>query len=168
MDRARLEAALGSRLESALAVALVGHFLKIREDAATKTLERAVAGKFVETFVQCLQWIATGKYDPKPSVDQYLQKAENEPAIPEGLRFCGARTARAIYTMRNKRNIAHIGQVDPNAIDLAFTAHGSAWIMSEFVRVATGVSMDEAGKVIELLQMPLDRSSPQQIVGPGA
>lgn len=106
--------------------------------------------------MQSLQWIATGKYDAKPSVDQYLQKAESETALPDGLRFTGARTARAIYTMRNKRNIAHIGEVDPNAIDLAFTAHGSAWIMSELVRVATGISMDEAGKIIELLQMPVD------------
>jgi hypothetical protein len=156
MDRTRLVAALGSKLEPALAASLVDHFLKIREDAATKTLERAVAGKFVETFVQCLQWMASGKYESKPSVDQNLLKAEAEAALPEGLRFSGARTARAIYTMRNKRNIAHIGEVDANAIDLAFTAHGSAWIMSELVRVATGVSMDEAGRVIELLQMPLD------------
>ena len=57
MDRARLVAALGSKLEPALSASLVDHFLKIREDAATRTLERAVAGKFVETFVQCLQWI---------------------------------------------------------------------------------------------------------------
>jgi hypothetical protein len=54
------------------------------------------------------------------------------------------------------RNIAHIGEVDSNAIDLAFTAQASAWIMSELVRVATGVTMDEAGRVIELLQMPID------------
>jgi hypothetical protein len=96
MDRARLEAALGFMLEPALAASLVGHFLKIREDAATKTLERAVAGKFVETFVQCLQWIVHGKYDAKPAVDQALQKMEGYAALPEGLRFCGARTARAI------------------------------------------------------------------------
>jgi hypothetical protein len=156
MDRVRLEAALGSSLKSELAASLVDHFLKIREDVATTTLERAVAGKFVETFVQCLQWIAYGKYDAKPTVDQALQKIETETSLPDGLRFCGARTARAIYTMRNKRNIVHIGEVDPNTIDLALTAHGSAWIMSELVRIATGVSMDEAGRVIEFLQMPLD------------
>lgn len=44
MNRARLEAALGSKIQPALATALVDHFLKIRQDAATKTLERAVAG----------------------------------------------------------------------------------------------------------------------------
>ena len=106
--------------------------------------------------MQCLQWLSSGRYDAKPSVDQTLQKIEGETALPEGLRFSGARTARAIYTMRNKRNIAHIGEVDPNAIDLAFTAQASAWIMCELVRVSTGVSMEEAGRVIEFLQMPTD------------
>ena len=106
--------------------------------------------------MQCLQWLAFGTFDAKPSVDQALQRIESETSLPEGLRFSGARTARAIYTMRNKRNIAHIGEVDPNTIDLEFTAQASAWIMSELVRVSTGVSMDEAGKVIEYLQMPID------------
>jgi hypothetical protein len=74
---------------------------------------------------------------------------------PEGLRIAGARLARAIYTFRNKRNIAHIGEVDPNSIDLAFTANASAWIVSEMLRVATGVSMEEAGRLIAMVQAPI-------------
>ncbi len=46
--------------------------------------------------------------------------------------------------MRNKRNIAHKGEIDPNRIDLEFTYHGAAWIMAELVRCATGISMEEA------------------------
>jgi hypothetical protein len=157
MDRARLVAALGAKLDSDLAAALVDNYLKLRQDAATRTLERAVAGKFVETFVQCLQWLSGGAFEKKPDVDVYLsKKVEGEMTLPEGLRICGARAARAIYAMRNKRNIAHIAEVDPNTIDLAYTAHASAWIMSEMVRVATGVPMAEAGHVIEVLQLPLD------------
>lgn len=156
MEKARLTAALSNILEPALADALVGHFIQLRRDAASKTLERAVAGKFVEVFVQCLQWLAAKKYDAKPNVDDYLaRKAENEAAVPEGLRIAGARVARAIYTFRNKRNIAHIGEVDPNSIDLAFTANASAWIVSELLRVATGVSMEEAGRLIAMVQAPI-------------
>jgi hypothetical protein len=156
MDNTRLVTALSSILEPSLADALVGHFLQLRRDAASKTLERAVAGKFVEVFVQCLQWLATGKYDAKPNVDDYLaRKAENEGKVPEGLRIAGARVARAVYTFRNKRNIAHIGEVDPNTIDLAFTAHAAAWIMAELLRVATGVKMEEAGRLIEMVQAPI-------------
>lgn len=156
MDKARLTAALANILEPALADAIVGHFMQLRRDAASKTLERAVAGKFVEVFVQCLQWLALKKYDAKPNVDDYLaRKVENEAAVPDGLRFAGARVARAIYTFRNKRNIAHIGEVDPNSIDLAFTAHASAWIVSELLRVATSVTMEEAGRLIAMVQAPV-------------
>lgn len=156
MDKARLATCLSNILEPTLANALVGHFVQLRRDAASKTLERAVAGKFVEVFVQCLQWLATAKYEAKPNVDDYLaRKAEHEAATPEGLRIAGARVARAIYTFRNKRNIAHIGEVDPNYIDLAFTATASAWIVSELLRVATGIPMEEAGRLIAMVQAPV-------------
>lgn len=156
MDKPRLIAALSKILDPTLADALVGHFMQLRQDAAAKTLERAVAGKFVEVFVQCLQWISGKKYDAKPNVDDYLSKrAESDTAIPEGLRIAGARVARSIYTFRNKRNIAHIGEVDPNSIDLAYTAHASAWIVSELLRIATGIKMEEAGRLIELVHAPV-------------
>ena len=106
--------------------------------------------------MQCLQRLTSKKYEAKPNVDDYLaRKAENETIVPEGLRIAGARVARAIYTFRNKRNIAHIGEVDPNYIDLAFTAHASAWIVSELLRVATGITMEEAGRLIAIVQAPI-------------
>ncbi|MEJ2122783.1 MAG: hypothetical protein P8Z76_19195 [Alphaproteobacteria bacterium] len=57
--------------------------------------------------------------------------------------------------MRNKRNIAHKGEVDPNAIDLAFMHQAAAWIMAEMIRCASGVDMQEAGRLIELVQAPV-------------
>lgn len=156
MDNARLSRALSSSLSPKLAQALVADFLKIRQDLATKTLERASCGKFVETLVQCLQHIATGSYETKPNVDAYLNKrVENETALPEDLRICAARIARSIYTLRNKRNIAHKNAVDPNTYDLAFAHRGAAWIMAELLRNASGITMQEAGAMIELVQAPV-------------
>src|SRR4029077_50470 len=127
MDASRLTSALSQIVDSKLAGELVSEFIKIRQDLATKTLERASLGKFVETFVQCLQHIATGKSDIQPEVDAYLnKKVETETNLPGDLRICSARIARAIYTLRNKRNILHKGQVDANTIDLAFAHHASA------------------------------------------
>jgi hypothetical protein len=155
MDETRLALSLAGLLERALAQALAADFVKIRQDYATKTLERASPGKFVETFVQCLQWIATGAYEAKPDVDSYLRKAENETALAEGMRICAARIARSIYTLRSKRNIAHKNEIDPSTADLAFIHQGAAWIMAELIRSASGVTMEEAGALIELLQMPV-------------
>lgn len=155
MDAKRLEGALSSLLPQALARDLVLDFVKIRQDFATRTLERASPGKFVETFVQCLQHVAHGKHDAKPTVDAYLLRAESEAALPEGLRICATRVARAMYTLRNKRNVAHKGEVDPNTIDLAFAHNASVWIMSEMLRVASGLSMQAAGDLIALVHSPV-------------
>lgn len=96
-----------------------------------------------------------GAYDAKPNVDEYLdKKAENSP-LPDGLRICAARIARSIYTLRNKRNIAHKNDVDVNVHDLAYIYQGAAWITAELLRHATGSSMAEAGALIQLVQSPV-------------
>jgi hypothetical protein len=148
----RLVAALKGLIGGNLAEDITDHFLKIRQDVATRTLERAPPGKFVETFVQCLQQISCGSYDTNPSVDSYLNtRVENDKDLPDGLRFSAGRIARSMYTMRNKRNIAHNGEVDPNGYDLAYLHNAASWIMAELVRSASGVTMAEAGALIELL-----------------
>src|SRR5438876_12299460 len=101
MDEARLINALTKLLGSKLAGELVSHFIKIRQDFATRTFERASPGKFVETVVQCIQQVATGAYEPNPVVDYFLdQKVENLAALTDGLRICAPRVARALYTLR--------------------------------------------------------------------
>lgn len=155
MDEKRLSSAIKSLVGQTLAHEIAADFLKLRCDVATGTLERASAGKFVESFVQCLQTMSSGKRFGAPSVDDYLRnRVENDTTLPDGLRLCGSRVARSIYTMRNKRNIAHKGEIDPNRIDLEFTYHGAAWIMAELVRCATGITMEEAGALIELVRAP--------------
>jgi hypothetical protein len=156
VDEGRLAHALTGLVGATLAKELAADFVKIRRDYATKTLERASPGKFVETFVQCLQRISTGKHDAEPNVDNYLNtRVENEAALPDGLRLCGGRIARSMYTLRNKRNIVHKGVVDPNTFDLAFVHQGAAWIMAEMIRCASGIRMEEAGALIELVQAPV-------------
>jgi hypothetical protein len=155
MDEKRLATALSGILGSTLSAELSADLIKIRRDLATRTLERSAPGKFVETFVQCLQHMATGKHDAKPSVDDYLDKRAESTALPEGLRIVAARVARAMYTLRNKRNIAHKNDVDTNTHDLALAYQSAAWITAELLRRATGVTMQEAGALIELVQAPV-------------
>jgi hypothetical protein len=155
VDEARLAAALSGLVGADLASDLAAEFVKIRQDYATKTLERGSPGKFVETLVQCLQHIDKGKHDAKPDVDDYLNTKTENTKLPDGLRICAARIGRSIYTLRNKRNISHKGQVDPNTIDLAYIHQGATWLVSEFIRNATGVTMEEAGALIALVQAPV-------------
>ena len=156
MDEERLAGAIESLVGVALAKDITEDFLKLRGDVSIGTLERASAGKFVESYVQCLQHMSTGQASGTGSIDDYLKnQVENKTMLPDGLRLCGSRIARAIYTMRNKRNIAHKGELAPNEIDLEFTHHGATWIMAELIRCATGITMEEAGSLIRLISAPV-------------
>lgn len=155
MDEKRLTLALTGLVGAQLASDLVSDLGKMRRDLATRTLERSAPGKFVETFVQCLQHMDTGKHDAKPKVDDYLDKKAENTKLEEGLRICAARVARSIYTFRNKRNIAHKNDVDTNTHDLSYAYEGAAWITAELLRHASGISMQEAGALIKLLQAPI-------------
>ena len=155
MDETRLAAALVGLVGPTLAADLSANLMRIRRDCITRTLERTALGKFVETFVQCLQYINSGTYEAMPSVDAYLASKVENTSLPDGLRVCAARVARSMYTLRNKRNIAHKNEVDTNTHDLVFAHQGAAWISAELLRHATGVSMQEAGALIELIQAPV-------------
>jgi hypothetical protein len=149
-------AALATTCPTDLAETLIREFMAVRQDVATRTLGRAAPGKLVETFVQLLQHLDSGSYEPKPDVDEYLRKLETRPTtLDDGLRICGARVARAMYTMRNKRTIAHIGRVDPNVYDLRLLLHASQWLIAELVRVASKVSMTDAGRLMEQVHEPV-------------
>ena len=156
MDRDELVAALELRIPQGLAADLVDSFLIIRRDVASATLGRTAPGKFVETVVQILQHLATGNHDARPNVDAFLRDADNKAhGVDDGLRVCAARVARSMYSLRNKRSIAHKGEVDPNTYDLSFLLAGAQWILAELLRQMNGISMEEAGRLVEQVQAPV-------------
>jgi hypothetical protein len=154
--RERLTSALSSTLPPPLAEALVSDFLTIRQDVASGTLGRSAPGKFVESVAQALQYLHSGTYDPKPNVDQFLRPIQSaSSSLDDGLRICAARIARSMYAVRSKRNIVHKGDVDPNQYDLRYLHHAAQWILSEIVRLSAGISMEEAGSLVQQIQTPV-------------
>ncbi len=156
MRRDDLVNVISVKLSPTLARDLVDEFLAIRQDVVTATLGRSSAGKFVETLVQSLQFLESGVFDAKPNVDATLMKFESAASIlPDGLRVCAARVGRAMYTLRNKRNIMHKGEVDPNRYDLRLLYASAQWVMAEMLRVTSGLPMAETGRLIDLVQAPV-------------
>ena len=156
MDRKGLIEALSQRIPKGLATDLVDEFLQIRRDVSTSTLGRSAPGKFVETVVQLLQQLQTGSFERQPRVDEYLRALESGGgSLDDGLRMCGGRIARAMYALRNKRNISHKGRVDPNTADLRFLLAGAQWIVAELIRLTGALSMEEAGRLVEHVQIPI-------------
>lgn len=155
MDKNKLVVALAKTIPQQLATDLMDDFLLLRQDVATATLGRSSGGKIVETTVQILQHLETGKYDAKPDVDKYLREVESHTALDEGLRICAARVARSMYAIRSKRNILHKGNVDPNDYDQRLVLHGAEWLIAELLRLTQGLTMQEAGELIELVHAPV-------------
>lgn len=155
MTRDELVAVLAGLVPKDLAADLVDQFLEIRHEVLSRSLGRTSAGKFVETLAQALQHIESGRHDTKPEVDKYFAGLDSRSStLPEALRIPAARIARAMYTMRNKRNIAHKGEVDPNIFDLRFLHQGAQWLLSELLRQAQGLTMEQAGRLIDIVQRP--------------
>lgn len=152
--RDELIQALAGAIPAKLASELVDDFLTIRRDVAAGIPGRAAPGKFVESVVQALQFIATGAYDDHPAVDRALQTIEGLTGLDDGLRICGARIARSMYTLRNKRGIAHKGDVDPNEYDLHFLYSAAQWVMAEMIRSVSGCTLGEANTLVRQIRAP--------------
>ena len=147
---------LAKQIDSKLAKDLVNDFIALRDDCKTGMMGRASVGKFVESVVQLLQFSENGSYDNKPSVDSYLRNLESRPtSFDDDLRIVCARVARAAYTLRNKRKIAHKGTVDPNIYDLRYVFSSVQWMLSEIVRQILKSDMSTAGEMIEFIQIPV-------------
>ncbi len=157
MEKDALIDALAKKLPRKLCEDLVNEFVQIRQDVATNTLGRSSQGKFVETVVQVCQFLDTGQYeDPPPKPDNYFNTLESKaPNLDDGIRICAARVGRAMYTLRNKRNMQHKGSVDPNSYDLRFTLHGAQWLLAELLRQVSGLTMQEAGQLINMVNAPV-------------
>jgi hypothetical protein len=155
LDRNALVAALATAVPEKLAAEFADDFLEIRRDIATNTLGRGGPGRFVESLVQVLQHLERGTYDSPPNVEQYLKGLESrQSGLGDGLRICASRIGRAMYSLRSKRSIAHKGTVDPNQYDLRFMFAGAQWVMAELIATVTGVTMHEAGRLVEQIQVP--------------
>lgn len=156
MNACELIEQLNRYLPANLVSDLINNFLQIKSEVATGTLEKSSPGKFIETVVQILQFLENGQYEKSPKVDDYLKNLESRSAnLPDDLRITLARVTRASYTLRNKRSIAHKGDVDPNIYDLRYLYSASQWILSEIVRQTLSRDMDTAGKLIEFIQIPV-------------
>jgi hypothetical protein len=156
VDTTGLIQELAKKLPQKLAEDLVSDFVQLRQDVATRTLGGSSGGKLVETVVQCVQFLETGKHEAKPNIEGYLVSVESRPsALDDGLRICGARIARGMYSIRSKRNILHKGEVDTNSIDLNYLLHGTQWLVTELLRNTSSMKMEEAGRLVEMVNAPV-------------
>lgn len=147
-------ALLSKHIKSKLVSDLLKGFADIKQDIILNTLGGGSPGKFVETVVQIMQYLETRNYDKKPAVDKYLRNIEDRTtSLSDSFKLVVSRVARSIYSLRNKRGIAHKGEVNPNMMDLKYIFAGCRWILAEIIRIFSAKDPDKVEKLIEYISI---------------
>ena len=131
-----------------------------RADLRPSEIEGA---RFSEAVFRVLEWSTSQQYTPLgaslPKVPTMLGRLEQATTAPESVRFHIPRTLRLIYDVRNKRDVAHLGDgIDPNQQDATMVVRNMEWVLAELVRLYHAVSAAEAhGIIVDLVskEVPL-------------
>jgi hypothetical protein len=113
--------------------------------------------RFSEAVFRILEWATTQTYTPLgkdlPKVPALMGKLEQATTAPDSVRFHIPRTLRLIYDVRNKRDVAHLGDgIDPNQQDAVLVVRNMEWVLAELVRLYHDVSATEAhGIIVDLV-----------------
>lgn len=124
------------------------------------------AGHFVELIIRILQYITNPDHSFTPlgtrlsKIDKEVTHFAQLPVTDfhESLRLHIPRALQAIYGIRSRRGVAHVGgDVSPNLSDSTFVIVTCDWIMTEFIRLYYTSSLAEAQKVVDSI---VERKAP--------
>ncbi len=152
---------LKSKLPSELVEALLFSYDEMKQNFFLGKHEPSElnGGKFCEACFRILQHETCGGiYTPLgTSVPDMIGKLRDFEKIPtigtnESYRIHIPRTLIAIYNIRNKRGVGHLGgDINPNSVDSTLITSCADWIMAELFRIYYQCSMEEAQSIADSL-----------------
>jgi len=157
-----------AKLPADLVGALLTAFEEIKQNFFIEKFEPSElnGGKFCEACVRIIQYetnagVYTPLGTPITNMNQTLKDFEKIPAGPsnESFRIHIPRVLFAIYNIRNKRGVGHLGgDVNPNISDSSLILNCVNWVMAELFRIYYQCSLGEAQVIVNSLiqrQVPL-------------
>lgn len=151
------EQVLKARFPSDVVDALLSAYREIESNFALKRWKASEldAGHFVEAARRMLEHVLTGSHTPIAApiskfTDQVL-KAYEQAQGDESYRMLIPRALKAIYNIRNKRGVGHIAGVSPNEMDATYILYTVKWVLAEFVRLSSGLSVPDTQKIVDAL-----------------
>lgn len=113
-------------------------------------------GRFAEAAFRLLQSFAgfpVTAIGQSLDTERVIRDLQNIPAargIPDSVRIHIPRALRVVYDIRNNRDAAHLADgIDPNLQDSTLVSAILDWILAELVRLAHGVSPEEAFSLVK-------------------
>lgn len=115
-------------------------------------------GKFAEVVLRILEWHTsptkqfTAFGARIPDFGQATRRFEGLSGLPDSVRFHIPKLIGAIYTLRNKRGVGHVGgDINPNHMDASLISAMASWIMAELVRLFHKIDLHEAQSIVDSL-----------------
>lgn len=152
---------LQSRLPLELVDALLLSYEEIKQNFYLGKHEPSElnGGKFVEACFRILQYETNaGSYTSIGTpIRDLIGKLRGFEQIPsanakESFRIHIPRTLVAMYNIRNKRGVGHLGgDVNPNRSDASLLVACADWVMAELFRICYQCSLEEAQMVVDAL-----------------
>ncbi len=111
-------------------------------------------GRFAEAAFRILELKVLGAHTPIgkqiPTVDKLVKTLESTGGHDPALTIHIPRQLHSIYTIRNKRDVAHLGpDISPNLQDSTIVVGVMDWVLAELVRLYHQVNNTEAQQIID-------------------
>jgi hypothetical protein len=101
------------------------------------------AGHFVEAVRRVIEHRLFGAYTPigksLPNFNDKLLLQYEQARGDESYRILIPRVLRAIYGIRNKRGVGHLGLISPNEMDATLILYNVKWVVAEILRLESGL-----------------------------
>lgn len=110
-------------------------------------------GRFAEAVMRYLEWKRTGSFTPvgkQLNRTSILKAVETDTTLPEGLRFHVRRSVELLMDVRNKRDVAHLGNVvDVEEMDARLVLRLANWTISEIIRTEGALRGEDIQKLVD-------------------
>ena len=116
-------------------------------------------GHFAEVVIRILQFVTVGTYTPlSQQLNRFdtreLERYAQLPSAtyPDSIRIHIPRAVFAIYGIRNRRGVGHVGgDVNPNLSDASFIVATCDWIMAEILSLYYTSTLEEAQQLVDTI-----------------
>jgi len=152
----KIEKILSVKIDSDLVQRLLEHYRELKQRFLLGQYEPSQlnCAKFAEVVMRVLEYITKGNYtsfDKNVSLNTLTKELEllSQDRFHVSIRIHIPRILRAIYDIRSKRGVAHVGKVNPNLMDATFVVSACDWIMAELIRLHYTEDISEAQKIVD-------------------
>lgn len=159
----RARTILSAASDSALSEALLTTFKEVEKNYFLRSWKTSEldSGHFVESVRRFIDKRLSGAYTPIGATlstfnANELRRLENITGS-EAYRLHIPRALFAIYGLRNKRGVGHLGLVSPNYLDATLIVATCKWILGEILRAESALSFDETASLVDAI---VDRPVP--------